>query len=249
MKTLAVIPVHNEIRHIKAILAETRLFAEHVLVVDDGSDDGTGKILDRMEDILVLRHGVNRGYGRSLIDGFAYAVSHGYDAAVTLDADGQHEPQYIPWFLHELAEADIVSGSRYLVEFEDSSPAPLERRSVNRIITDRLRRDLGLRLSDAFCGFKAYRASALRRLRLTENGYGMPLELWVQAAVLNLRIKEIPIKRIYHDTDRSFGGKLDQTEVRLRYYNELMDRTLSTFQPEPAGMRACCCPGGCGGKG
>ena len=104
---------------------------------------------------------------------------------------------------------DIVSGSRYLQQFAGDSRPPADRQRINRQITDELNRRLGLDLTDAFCGFKAYRVSALRTLRLTETGYAMPIELWVQAVAAGLTIIELPVPLIYLDESRSFGGELD----------------------------------------
>jgi len=77
-------------------------------------------------------------------------------------------------------------------------------------------------LTDAFCGFKAYRVEALSRLHVTETGWGMPLQLWVQAARLNLRIKEVGVPRVYLDPHRAFGGVLDNPEERLAYYRRVI---------------------------
>src|SRR5207302_8922801 len=79
-------------------------------------------------------------------------------------------------------------------------------------------------LTDAFCGFKCYRAEALRRLNINEPGYAMPLEVWVQAAAAGLKIIELPVPLIYLDEKRSFGGVLDDGQTRLEYYHLTPDR-------------------------
>ena len=89
-----------------------------------------------------------------------------------------------------------------------------------------MNRRLGLQLTDAFCGFKAYRVSALVRIELTEPGYAMPLELWARAAQLGLRIVELPVPLIYLDEKRSFGGALDDAETRLAAYRRVLDHAL-----------------------
>ena len=106
---------------------------------------------------------------------------------------------------------------------------------MNRLITDELNRTLGLNLTDAFCGFKAYRVSALAKIELTETGYAMPLELWVKAVELGLKIVELPVPLIYLEEKRSFGGSLDNAETRLAVYREVLKRALSLEQPVPAG--------------
>ena len=118
---------------------------------------------------------------------------------------------------------DIVSGSRYLRRFPGDSDPPEDRRRINRLITEELNRRLGFNLTDAFCGFKAYRVAALAQIELTEPGYAMPLELWAQAARLGLRIVELPVPLIYLDEKRSFGGSLDDAETRLAVYRHVLE--------------------------
>jgi dolichol-phosphate mannosyltransferase len=121
-------------------------------------------------------------------------------------------------------DADIVSGSRYLRRFPGDSDPPEPRRRINGLITEELNRRLGLSLTDAFCGFKAYRVTALAKFELTEPGYAMPLELWAQAARLGLRIVELPVPLIYLDEERSFGGALDDSDTRLAAYRRVLER-------------------------
>jgi dolichol-phosphate mannosyltransferase len=111
-----------------------------------------------------------------------------------------------------------------LRRFPGQSDPPAERRRLNQIITEEVNRRLGLRLTDAFCGFKAYRAAALVGIELTETGYAMPLELWVRAARLGLRIVELPVPLVYLDEKRSFGGALDDARTRLAVYREVLER-------------------------
>ncbi|HUV39772.1 MAG TPA: glycosyltransferase family 2 protein [Planctomycetota bacterium] len=226
MKTLAAIPVYNEAESIAEVVAETLRYVDDLLVVDDGSTDGTTDVLKdlSMPGLVVRYHGTNRGYGRSLMDAFDYAIDKRFDCLVTLDADGQHEPEAIPQLVADIGVADIVSGSRYLMRFPGASTPPVERQCVNKKITALLRWKLGFDITDAFCGFKAYRVKVLKRLRLTEEGYAMPLQLWVQAALLGLTVHEVPVKLIYRDVNRSFGGSLDRTAVRMRYYLDVIDR-------------------------
>jgi len=91
-------------------------------------------------------------------------------------------------------------------------------------------RRLGLQLTDAFCGFKAYRRDALEKLRITETGYAMPLEVWVQAAQAGLSIVELAVPLIYLDESRSFGGSLDDAQTRLNYYYEVLERLAGPSQ-------------------
>lgn len=231
-RILVLLPLYNEAPTLARVLDQVRRWAPgaNTLVVDDGSTDGSPAILSAYPDVAVLTHAQNEGYGQSLIDGFAYATSHGFDAAVTLDCDEQHEPCQIPQFVGALAGADIVSGSRYLDPAAGGDPAPPDRRQLNQEITERLRALTGYPITDAFCGFKAYRADALKRLALTEPSYGMPLQVWVQAAAHRLRVVELATPRIYKNPARRFWGGLDDAAVRRRYYEQVLEQEVSRWQ-------------------
>ena len=221
------LPVYNEVDHVDAVLDEVLKHSADVLVVDDGSTDGTSERLSRRGDVQIVRHGKNQGYGAALKSAFDYAIAHGYDVLVTIDCDGQHEPQRIPDFVKACAGADIVSGSRYLEQFDGDSAPPEQRRRINALVTVELNRRLKLELTDAFCGFKAYRVGALKQLNITEPGYAMPLEVWVQAACSGLKIRELAVPLIYLDETRSFGGSLDDGNTRLEYYQLVLDRAMA----------------------
>jgi dolichol-phosphate mannosyltransferase len=225
------LPVYNEASHVCPVLDEVARYASDILVVDDGSTDGTSELLAARRDIHCIRHETNRGYGAALTTAFEYAIQNRYDVLVTIDCDGQHEPQRIGQLIAACRDADIVSGSRYLWNEEQARQAPPERRQINTQITREVNERLGLTLTDAFCGFKAYRVAALSQLRITEPGYGMPLELWVQAAHHGLRIVEIPVPLIYLEEERSFGGSLDDGRKRLDYYHRVLDRAIAEVVP------------------
>ncbi len=226
-KFLTALPVFNEAKHLNAVLDEVLRYSEHVVVIDDGSTDDTGTLLRQRRDVQVVTHPVNRGYGAALMSAFDYAIASGFEILVTIDCDGQHEPQRIPAFVEACRDIDLVSGSRYLKRFDADSEPPASRRRINLQITQLLNDRLGLNLTDAFCGFKAYRVSSLSQLSLTETGYAMPLELWVQAARAKWRIIEYPVPLIYLDEERSFGGALDDGQTRLEYYHRVLQRSLS----------------------
>ena len=228
-RILTALPVFNEAAHVLPVLDEVLRFAAHVLVVDDGSTDGTADLLAARRDVEVVRHRENRGYGAALATAFQTALAGGWDGLVTIDCDGQHQPRLIPEFAAALGgrRADIVSGSRYLTRFPGDSEPPAARRRINAEITAEINARLGLALTDAFCGFKAYSSRALERLRPTETGYAMPLEVWVQAAAAGLTVVELPVPLVYLDLARSFGGALDDATTRLAYYRRVLDRAES----------------------
>lgn len=224
---LTALPVYNEVQYVDGVLDEVSLYAGDILVVDDGSSDGTAAVLDARQDIAVVRHETNFGYGAALQSAFRYTIDNGYDGLVTLDCDGQHQPKRIPRFIKAASAADIVSGSRYLKIYEGDDAPPPERLFINRCVTAEINHRLGFDLTDAFCGFKAYRTSALKQFAIDDPGYAMPLQLWVQAAVADLSVVELPVPLIYLDLERSFGGSLDHSETRLKYYREVLDASIA----------------------
>lgn len=240
MRVLVAIPVFNEERYVARVLSEVLRLTDDVLVVDDGSTDGTNRILDLTPKIAVIRHPVNLGYGQSLIDAFAYAAQERYDWLITMDCDDQHEPARIPAFVEraEQDDVDIISGSRYLADMPGNTTAPEDRRRINAQITRMLNKTLGLSLTDGFCGFKAYRVESLGRLSLSIPGYAFPLQFWVQTARAGLRICELPVPLIYLDRTRHFGGDLDDPASRERHYLEVFYSELARTS-EPAAARAC----------
>jgi dolichol-phosphate mannosyltransferase len=222
MRVLTAIPVYNEVKHVREVLAQVRQYTPDVLVINDGSTDGTAELLDRERDLFRIDHAVNGGYGAALISAFAFARGSRFDVLVTMDCDGQHQPERIPVLLEAIHDCDVVSGSRYLRDFRQDTPAPTDRRFINATITREINARYGLDLTDAFCGFKAYRREALARLHVTERGWGMPLQLWVQAARQELRVKEIGVPRLYLDPNRAFGGVMNDPDQRLAYYRGVL---------------------------
>src|SRR5262245_1829307 len=246
MKVQTAVPIYNEERHLEAVLDELRRYSSNILVINDGSTDRSAELLAKQTDLTVITHERNRGYGAALASAFRHVVASDIDVLVTVDCDGQHEPARIPVLLEAIHDVDIVSGSRYLRDFRQDTQAPQDRQRINHLITTELNATFGLQLTDAFCGFKAYRREALARLCITETGWGMPLQLWVQAARAGLRIKEVGVPRLYLDPNRAFGGVLNDAEERLAYYRRVIAAAEALPMPQgphgPCGLpqaRAC----------
>lgn len=229
LRILVAIPVYNEQKYVESVLEKVLAIVPRgtrVLVVDDGSTDTTPLLLARYP-VEVVRHAENRGYGRSMQDAFRWGMCEKADWVITMDCDEQHEPAAIPRFIEamERDDADVISGSRYMADANGDAPPP-DRRAINAQITAELNERLGLALTDSFCGFKAYRVAGLRRLSLDVDGYAFPMQFWVQAVAQGLRITELPVKLIYKDLKRSFGGHLDDPGVRLAHYRCILHREL-----------------------
>ncbi len=243
-RNLVAIPVFNEESHVEGVLAEVRRFCSDILVIDDGSTDDTPGLLAKQRDIHLITHLQNRGYGKSLADAFAYARREGYDWVVTMDCDEQHEPSCIPRFLEEArrTQTDVISGTRYPGGHLPDPSVPEDRRRINREITELINRRLELGITDAFCGFKAYKVSSLHHFSITVPGYAMPMQFWVQLARAGLSVRELPVRLIYNDPTRHFGGLLDDPAVRRRHYLEIFEAELARSQAEATEHSACPAP-------
>jgi len=239
MNMLIAIPVYNEQDYVDRVLNKVCRYGHDLLVIDDGSTDQTSLLLAR-QPVDVIRHADNRGYGRSIRDAMRWAQCYRYDWLITMDCDEQHQPESIPDFCAAIRadRADVISGSRYLNGAISGDAPPSDRQAINAEITTLITSILGFDMTDAFCGFKAYRVAALQHLRLDEPGYAFPLQFWVQAAAHELRIEEIPIRLIYNDPNRSFGGQLGDPAQRREHYRAVFDKEIGKF---PERFAASCC--------
>jgi glycosyltransferase involved in cell wall biosynthesis len=230
--TLIICPVYNEHRFLRSFL--NRLLAcydKDVLFVDDGSTDGSADLIRRSTHGLpgrpeILSHERRRGYGAALATGFRYALRNGYGGVVTLDADLQHRPEDIGRFLQELESAEAVLGTRYGYE-KVTNHVPRTRYLINRYVAGMLKRCCSVRFSDPFCGFRAYRASVLRRFRLSEKSYGVCLEILLEIVRLQATFRELSIESIYLDSARTFLDGLDNPLTRLDYYRRVIREKLN----------------------
>ena len=236
---LLAIPVYNEARHLNRVLGQARREIQHILVVDDGSTDRTPDILAAHSDLHLIQHPSNQGYGRSLADAFCFAIDRRFDWLLTMDCDEQHQPAFLPKFMAAARAdgADLISGSRYLAAFAASTTPPPDRRWINARITALLNERLDLGITDAFCGFKAYRVARLATLAVTDPGYAMPLQLWAQIARARWRVAELPVPLIYRDLTRHFGGPLDDPATRYQHYLAVLEAELARPTPHPETRR------------
>lgn len=185
------IPAYNAVRWIGGIVSESRRHLADVFVVDDGSVDGTGEVAAAAGAVL-LRHEVNRGKGAALKTGFARILADGFDAVITLDADGQHLPAEIPRFAAEAEKHDaaLVIGSR-----RHLFPGMVKRRRLaNSFSAWTISAASRVSIPDSQSGFRLYTAELLRRLRIDANGFDAESEVIVRAGRMGFRIVSIPIE-------------------------------------------------------
>lgn len=200
MKTLVVVPAYNEATTIETVLRAMQ-GVHDVVVIDDGSTDSTGEVA-RASGALTLRHVVNRGLGAALRTGFAYALSRGdtYDAVITLDADGQHNPAEIGNFIAALdAGAEVVIGRR---EFSDMPRIRQAYNAAGAIITSAL---FGGPFTDSQSGFRAFKVSKLRDFQLVTSRMEISSEIIAEAYRVGAKIQQIPITIAYTEYSMSKG--------------------------------------------
>ena len=207
---LALIPAWNEEAHIAPVVETTRNHLG-VLVVDDGSNDET-LVLAAAAGATVVCHDKNLGKGRALVTGFNWAMERGYDAVLSLDADGQHDPNEIPKFLKAYREdaGDLIIGQRNFRQM------PFPNRYANLIGTWLLTLALKHRIYDNQCGYRLHTRKLLESLDLISSGFELEVEVVVRAVCKGFQIGWVPIRTIYgtgkasyfhpfHDTRRFFG--------------------------------------------
>jgi glycosyltransferase involved in cell wall biosynthesis len=198
-----VIAAFNEAAVIRGVVGEVVAAGWPVVVVDDGSRDATAAAA-RMAGVVVLRHAINLGQGAALQTGIDYALRRGAARIVTFDADGQHRVEDIPVVLEALGDADIALGSRFLGSVEGASAG---RRALLRTATAVSNGMSGLRLTDAHCGLRAFRASAAPRLRITQDRMAHASELLRKIKTSALRVAEVPVTIRYTDYSMRKGQR------------------------------------------
>lgn len=195
LKWYTIIPAYNEARYLERVLEKARAVTPNILVVDDGSTDGTGEIA-RRTGATVLRHRVNLGKGAAMKTGCEYAFGRLHaDAVVFLDADDQHDPEDLPQFIEPLqAGAEMVFGCRV---FDASMPRV--RLLGNRLASYLLWMFFGTYIPDVPSGYKSFTRAAYDRLRWNATGYEVETEIAARVAQTGIRFVTHPIKTIYHD--------------------------------------------------
>jgi len=220
----AMIPAYNEEKTIAKVVEGARRHVTEVLVVDDGSTDGTPEVA-RNAGAMILRHSHNVGYGASLATGFKYVKDNGASILVVLDGDGQHDPGQIPQLVAPIVEgkADIVIGSRFMDD-ELKSRMPAYRRFGIGVVNRAWRLASSDSMTDTQCGFRAYSKRAIDKIDITEAGMSASLQVLDQASDNNLKVVEVPVSVRY-------GGDTSTVEPG-RHGMELINYVLKKLKEE-----------------
>jgi len=213
----AVIPCLNEAAAIESVVQQVRAHLPSVIVVDDGSSDGTGERAARAR-AEVLRHKHTQGKGAALMTGLNRARERGFDWAIILDGDGQHSPDDIPSFLRcaEQTGAALIAGNR----MSDAAQMPWLRRQVNRWMSRRLSLIAGRELPDSQCGFRLLRLEEWSRLVLKTRHFEVESEMLLAFVAAGYTVEHVPIRVIYK-TEQS---KIHPLRDTLRWFRWLRGR-------------------------
>lgn len=212
------IPVHNEAQRIGPLIAALRAKDLDVIVIDDGSTDASGDIA-RAKGAFVLRHEKKNGKGYSLKKGFDYALAQRYDGVITMDGDGQHDPQELEQFLKEAREnpTAIIVGNR----MQNSGGMPLVRYLTNRFMSGLISWACRQPIPDTQCGYRYLSREVLQSLELTCTDFEIETEILMKACKKGFKIASTPIRTIYRDEESKIHPLKDTMRFFIYFLREL----------------------------
>jgi glycosyltransferase involved in cell wall biosynthesis len=215
----AVIPFFNEKETLKFVLDETLKYVHFIFAVNDGSNDDTYVNLNNDSKIKLITLDRNYGKGKALSVGFEAAISEGYEIVVTLDADLQHEPKFIPQLIEALQSFDIVIGNR----LKNLKGMPIQRRLSNKLTSFFLTVKTGQYILDSQCGYRAFRADVLKKVKTNYLGFEAESEILVKAAKKGFKIGFVDIPTIYGDEK----SKMRPVQAIVGFLKVLFSKTTS----------------------
>jgi glycosyltransferase involved in cell wall biosynthesis len=218
---MILIPAYNAAEFIADVVAGCLKWGLPVVVVNDGSADGTARAAEEAGAVVVT-HERNMGKGKALTTGFDYAEKNGFEAVVTLDADGQHAPDEIGRFLEEFRRSgtDVVVGTR----MRHAKTMPWLRRLVNRSSSFALSRITGARITDCHSGYRLVRTRVWQSVKPESPRFDAEPELLIGAAQRGFTISEVPIRTIYRGEKSEISPSLDAWMFIKRAFRALRDR-------------------------
>ena len=206
MKICVVIPTYNEAKAIANIVRKIRQQELEVAVIDDGSQDNTSRIASD-NGAIVLRNENNEGKGASLIRGFHYALGRDFDAVITMDGDGQHLTEEIPYFIRlaKYSDGGIFIGNRmFKIKY-----MPFARVFTNKFMSRLISFVAGQSIPDTQCGFRLIKKEVLEKINLKTSKYETESEIIIQASRLGFKIESVPIKTIYNGEKSQINPVID----------------------------------------
>lgn len=206
MKTCIIVPTYNEAKSIGELIKQIRSQDFEVIVIDDGSQDNTAEIAEK-SGVVVLRSQNNQGKGASLIKGFKYALTNAFDAVISMDGDGQHLPQDLPYFIRlaKYSDSGILVGNRML----KAKNMPLVRFLTNKFMSWLISRLARQKIPDTQCGFRLIKKEVLERLNLTTSRYETESEILIKSSRLGFKIESVPIRTVYNGEKSSIKPFID----------------------------------------
>lgn len=195
MKCAAIIPFYNEEKFIKETIERSLPFVDLVIAINDGSTDSSLEQIKDFPEVITANLNENRGKGYALNEGIKIANNMNVDYIVTLDADLQHPPEFIPFFLEKLKNCDIVIGNR----MRNLRGMPIQRIMSNRITSFIVSKKTGIKIPDSQCGYRAYRVQSIIDILPKSSGYEAETEIILKAAKKKLVFDFVPIPAIYGD--------------------------------------------------
>lgn len=221
MKICVIIPTYNEARAIASLVKKIKQQELEVMVIDDGSYDNTFRIAED-SGATVLHNSNNEGKGASLIKGFSYALDKDFDAVITMDGDGQHLPEEIPYFvrLAQYSDSGIVIGNRILRRKD----MPLIRILTNKLMSWFISSLAKQKIPDTQCGFRLIKKEVLKKIDLRTRKYETESEIIIKAARLGFKIESVPIKTIYQGEKSQINPVIDT----LRFINFIFRELWTT---------------------
>ncbi|MDA3872575.1 MAG: glycosyltransferase family 2 protein [Kiritimatiellae bacterium] len=205
-------PAWNESVQVGHLVTELTNLQLNVLVVDDGSTDGTGELAEKA-GAVVIRHAVNRGKGESLADGFRYAAAEGYDAVVTMDADGQHDPRDVLRFfdIYNRTGIPVLVGNR----MHDRHRMPVIRRITNQAMSRILNRKMRQFVADTQNGFRLYQTDVVMMVIPEATGFAAESEILIKLDEIDIRMGSVPVAAFY-GTEKSAVRPIQDTRLFFR---------------------------------
>lgn len=221
MNTCVIIPIYNESKTIGNIVKEVRNKDLDVLVIDDGSKDMGWKVAED-SGAVVLKNEKNVGKGASLAKGFSYALEKNYDAVITMDGDGQHLPEDLPYFIRLAKDSNtpILIGNR----MQKTKRMPLMRILTNKFMSWLLSAIAKQKIPDTQCGLRLIKTDVLRKVILSTNKYETESEILIKASKLGFKIESVPIKTVYNDEKSQIHPVIDTLRFFRFIFKELFKK-------------------------